>query len=73
MCDCAQTADKKLADMNTAIDWAWLINPKTGKTAERLQIKTKKVNPRVRKGPAVLVASFCPFCGSALGKPENPP
>lgn len=65
-CKCAKTADAKLAEMNTAIDWATLIHPKNGDMQSRLQIKTRKVDRKVRKGPVVLVATFCPFCGEKL-------
>lgn len=63
MCNCIDDIDRKLATMNTAIDWALLIDPKTGKMAERMQIKVKKADKKVRRGPAMLVPSFCPFCG----------
>lgn len=64
-CDCATKADKKLAEHNTAIDWAWLIAP-TGRTEHRLQIKTRKVDTKSRKPATILVATFCPFCGAKL-------
>jgi hypothetical protein len=63
MCDCADTADQKLADMNTRIDWALLISTKTGKVDHRLHIATKKLDPKKRQGAAVLVCTYCPFCG----------
>lgn len=64
-CDCAKKADEKLAEHNTAIDWGWLIAP-NGRTEHRLVIKTRKLNPKVRKPATLLVATFCPFCGQKL-------
>lgn len=64
MCKCADTADEKLAALNAAIDWAFMIDPKTGRTASRPQIKVRKLNPKSRKPLPILSASFCPFCGS---------
>jgi hypothetical protein len=62
MCNCAAEADLKLESMNTAIDYAMLIQP-SGKVEQRLQIKVGKRDKRKRQGPIILVAKFCPFCG----------
>jgi hypothetical protein len=64
-CQCAKAADEKLASMNTAVDWATLIAP-DGRTESRFQIKTRKIDQKVRRGPCVLVATYCPFCGVKL-------
>lgn len=66
MCDCLNTIDQKLAGMNTKVDWVLLINPKTGKTVERLHIATVKADKKKRQGAAVLVCAYCPFCGETF-------
>jgi hypothetical protein len=66
-CTCATEADKRLAELNTCIDFATLIGPK-GKVTDRIAVRTIKLDPKKRKGPSVLVASYCPFCGVALEK-----
>lgn len=71
MCECAQTADRKLAEHNTAIDWATLIAT-NGDMQDRLQIKTRKLDPKKRGSATILVATFCPFCGSSLTQESRP-
>lgn len=66
MCKCLDTIDQKLASLNTKIDWAFMINPKTGKTASRVHIATAKVDKKKRRGPAVLICAYCPFCGESF-------
>lgn len=65
-CRCAANAEKKLTELNTAIDFATLIDPKTGHCQDRLAIRTRKLDPKVRRGPSVIVATYCPFCGVKL-------
>lgn len=64
--ECFVAADKELAPLNTCIDWALSIDTRRGTTVERLTIRTKKLNPKVRAGPSVLVVTYCPFCGVKL-------
>lgn len=63
MCDCITALEKKLADTNTALDMAFLINPKTGAMTGKLQIKVAKVDKKLRRGPVIIVPTYCPFCG----------
>jgi hypothetical protein len=61
-CNCINEFDAKLADYNTklglTIGWR-----KDGTTFTLPTIETEKVEKRVRKGPAIAIATFCPFCG----------
>ncbi|QDH34006.1 hypothetical protein [Porphyrobacter sp. YT40] len=52
----------KLADHNTklGLTFGW---KRDGSTFTRPHIETEKIEKRVRKGPVIAVASFCPFCG----------
>lgn len=61
-CECAEKMDAKLAEHNTKLirTFGWRND---GSTFTRPSIETEKIERRVRKGPAIAVASFCPFCG----------
>lgn len=63
-CNCLDVMDAKLADHNTRI-CVTLGFPRDGSPAfTRPHIQTEKVEKRVRKGPAIALPSFCPFCGT---------
>jgi len=38
----------------------------------RLCIATRKINNKIRTGPIVVVAKFCPFCGVKLNEEKSP-
>lgn len=61
---CFVEADKALAEHNTAIDFAFSITD----SAARPQIRTYKVDTAKRGQPKKLLATYCPFCGSALNR-----
>lgn len=65
-CHCASSIEEQLVEFNTAIDWATMIDPKTGSSKSMLAIKTCKIDAKGRRGPTVLVATYCPFCGGKL-------
>lgn len=77
-CNCIDEFNAKLADYNTklglTIGWR-----KDGSTFTVPTIATEKVEKRVRKGPAIAVPTYCPFCGepyqpqSAARMPEAEP
>ena len=66
---CFVAADKALAEHNTAIDFAFSITD----SAARPQIRTYKVNSAKRGQPKKLLATYCPFCGSALQRVSEVP
>ncbi|MBA4766099.1 MAG: hypothetical protein H2049_00505 [Porphyrobacter sp.] len=59
----------KLADHNTTLGltFGWT---KDGTQFTLPTIATEKIEKRVRKGPAIAVPTFCPFCGTRC-YPEN--
>jgi hypothetical protein len=61
-CTCIEEMNVKLVDYNTklCLTFGWT---KDGNTFTRPHIETEKIEKRMRKGPAVAVATFCPFCG----------
>jgi hypothetical protein len=68
-CDCVEKAREGLAAMNTEIDIPIMFSH-AGKGAklsqDRVAIVTKRIKPlRDGKKAALLVATFCPFCGVA--------
>lgn len=76
-CNCIEVMNAKLADHNTEIEET-ICFPRDSSPAFTLpKIGTKKVESRVRRGPALAIPSFCPFCGvpyqpqSAAPKPEG--
>lgn len=61
-CECIHQMNAKLADHNTklGITFGWT---KHGQQFTLPTIQTEKIEKRVRKGPAIAVPTFCPFCG----------
>lgn len=62
-CECIDVMNAKMADHNTklVLTFGWF---KDGTTFTRPTIETEKIEKRVRKGPAIAVPTFCPFCGN---------
>jgi len=57
MCSCISEMDNVLREHNTCLVTTLFRNPQV------VAVRTDKINTRVRKGPATVIASFCPFCG----------
>ena len=60
---CVEEMNDRLREHNTrlaeAIDFS-------GKERELIQLATVKADAKVRKKPAAVFASYCPFCGVEL-------
>lgn len=61
---CFVAANKSMAPKNTEIDFAFTFTDQD----VRPIIRTSKLDPAKRGRPFTLLASYCPFCGSALQK-----
>lgn len=61
MCDCIDKVNKTLAEHNTRLDLANVINMKTGVMSLVVEVPTKKINPR--KPKLRMEPIYCPFCG----------
>lgn len=64
-CRCIEEAEAKLAEYNAALVCTfWPI--------QRPVIETMKRDTKKRGKPPIMVASFCPFCGTAYPKEPTP-
>ena len=62
-CECIDQMNAKMAEHNTEIQVTFGF-PRDGSPSFMLPlIGTKKIESRVRKGPALAIPTFCPFCG----------
>ncbi|WP_390551241.1 hypothetical protein [Qipengyuania sp. MTN3-11] len=59
----------KLADHNTKLGVTFGFG-RDGAGYTFPHLMTEKVEKRVRKGPALAVPSFCPFCGEKYARGE---
>lgn len=64
---CFELADEKLKEKNTELVEQYEFP--SGRS--RLCLSTRKINARLRLGPRVIVAGFCPFCGEKLDENKN--
>ena len=62
-CECIDQMNAKLADHNTELDLTMCIPRDNSPAFLRPAIRTRKIESRVRKGPAIAIPTFCPFCG----------
>lgn len=69
-CACIDEMNAKLADYNTKLGLT-LGFGRDGSTYTFPCLHTEKIEKRVRKGPAIAVPSFCPFCGEKY-KADDP-
>lgn len=71
-CNCLNEMDALLAEHNTKLG-VTMGFPRDGKPAYSLpHIHTEKVEKRQRKGPALAIPTFCPFCGTKyVAEPEG--
>ena len=60
MCDCIENIDNMLAEHNTKLALSITLGEKSMSLPT---IQVEKLNAKVRKGPAAIVPTFCPFCG----------
>lgn len=66
MCNCIATTNDALCESNTCLVLSMMIDMKGGKTRTELTVPTKRINSKIRKGPLVVVANYCPFCGEKV-------
>jgi len=70
MCSCIATANKFLRDHNGRVKEHMGFTGKM-KLTSMLAVQTEKIDPKKRKGPPLLVASFCPMCGEKFPERES--
>lgn len=63
-CNCITDMDAQLLPLNTKLDVTFSISRVDGSSATYPLISTSKVESRVRRGPALAIPTFCPFCGA---------
>lgn len=68
-CGCMSEMDAKLAEHNTKLRCTFGYG-RDGSTWFLPLIGTEKLERKVRKGPALAIPTFCPFCGTRY-KPEE--
>jgi len=68
-CTCMSEMDYKLAAHNTQLQFTFGYS-RDGSTWLLPLISTEKLERKVRKGPALAIPTFCPFCGTRY-QPEN--
>jgi hypothetical protein len=67
MCECIETINEKLkeGDTNTALDIPMMLSLSENTVrADRVSIKTRKINSKSRKKAQTVMGSYCPFCGN---------
>jgi len=64
MCKCLDILDRELEPQNGRMDRLFLLET----SGTRARILVKKRDPKSRKKPPEVMASFCPFCGEPYGK-----
>lgn len=73
-CNCIDEMNAKLTLHNTELALTFGITT-TGACLDLPTIETKKIETRKRVGPALAIATFCPFCGTnyrETAKAETP-
>jgi len=69
-CDCITQMDAKLAEHNTRLAVTFGFG-RDGSSYTLPSIGTEKLDRKVRKGPALAIATFCPFCGTSYREPPH--
>ena len=63
-CRCIEEMDAKLGELNTKLS-VTMAFPRDGTPAYVLpHLQTEKIEKRQRRGPALAIPTFCPFCGT---------
>lgn len=71
-CECLKRINKELEEHNIRIALGLQLVESTtekGWSADlhaRIIVATEKIDPKSRKKPPILYASFCPFCGKKI-------
>jgi hypothetical protein len=63
-CNCIKEMDAQLLPHNTKLEITFGFSRVDGSSSIYPLISTTKVEKRVRKGPALALPTFCPFCGT---------
>lgn len=73
-CDCIETVNKKLSEMNLALDTSIVFGKDMSTADGYLTISThwKDSSKKVRgKKPTTIIVTFCPFCGKRAKEEEQ--
>ena len=62
-CNCINEMDAVLSPHNTKLQVTFSFN-RDGSSWTFPLLGTEKIEKRVRKGPALAIPTFCPFCGT---------
>ena len=68
MCDCIELTNKELKKYNTRLVIQILFNMQGLSPVEKVVCATEKDDPRNRRKPAKIFATYCPFCGEKYEK-----
>jgi hypothetical protein len=66
MCGCISDVNNLLREHNTCLVTTMFRQPET------VAIRTDKIQSKVRKGPMIMLAAYCPFCGEKYGADKSP-
>jgi hypothetical protein len=72
-CTCIDEMNAKLAPHNTRLGLTFGFPRDGGPSTTAPALVTEKIETRKRVGPALAIASFCPFCGVPYARqPASP-
>lgn len=63
MCDCINLVNEKLKDRNLKLSSTFSFSG-----LERVALVTTTLDPQRKKGPALMLPTYCPFCGERYEK-----
>lgn len=70
-CSCIDEMNAKLAPLNTELSLTFSFSRSGGGSQTLPTIGTNKIETKKRVGPALAIASFCPFCGTSYSPTEG--